>query len=85
MRDLGVGTAAITGKKSAIPDPPPIRNDGRDKHGGKIARVLGMNSRSVALCHGQFERLLGQAFCRRAKWNVPILGSLLGFVLAYLL
>lgn len=52
--------------------------------GGLIALGLGVNGWSVARCTEQFETLLGQAFWRRAASNVPVLGSLLEFVLAYL-
>lgn len=43
-----------------------------------------MNGWSVAHCNEQFERLQCQAFWRRAVSNIPMLGSLLRFVLAYL-
>lgn len=52
--------------------------------GGLIALGLGVNGWSVALCAEQFETLLGQAFWRRAASNVPVLGPLLEFALAYL-
>lgn len=52
--------------------------------GGLIALGLGVNGWSVARCAEQFETLLGQAFWRRAGSNVPVLGPLLEFALAYL-
>lgn len=52
--------------------------------GGLIALGLGVNGWSVALCAEQFETLLGQGFWRRAASNVPVLGPLLEFALAYL-